>query len=706
MTTESLSRADDSSGADRASGADGTSGDEAAAAHAAWRTAVAGVLAKSRRVEPATLGDRPEKLLDTTTYDDLTIAALYTAADELAEAPLPGTAPFVRGRTAARDVVRGWDVAARYGSDAGIGKDAADVNRTILTDLDNGVTALWLAVGGADLPIGSVGAALNGVYLDLAPVILDAGPDVAEAADQLYAVLDARSDLDRSAVQLELGADPLGLLARTGDWFPGADLGTTVTLARKAILREEQVQAITVDATLVHEAGASDAEEVGFALAAGLEYVRALVADGVPVADALGQITFRFAATDAQFETIAKLRAARRTWARVAEVLGAPEAGAARQHVVTSRAMMTQRDPWVNMLRTTLAAFGAGVGGADTVTVLPFDVAIPGGQPGVTRDFAARVARNTQLLLLEEAHLGRVLDPAGGSWYVERLTAELGEAAWSFFQDVERGGGYVAAIRSGLVAERVEPDGSRRGVDGVAQRVQRLAVRGDLEAGVVAGLGQPSHRARRDIQRKHRSVAMVVGKEVDRLAVDRKRRRSGPNIEILDQCTSSAGGKFDQPEGDARSTFVGRALVPDADHPRTISRDRRFTEVRLRIVSQHPLRAGRGVDAQQFRPWKSRLLGHRPGRDHARPVRHDGELCLVQRPARSGSQVGRVRPGHGEQPHLVGPKIVIPESHRRGRVQHRTDLRLLACLATLLVIRAGQSLRRHHHEFALSGDAH
>ena len=99
--------------------------------------------------------------------------------------------------------------------------------------------------------------------------------------------------------------------------------------------------------------------------------------------------------------------------------------------------MMTQRDPWVNMLRTTLAAFGAGVGGADTVLVFPFDVAIPGGFPGMATSFARRIARNTQLLLLEESHVGRVLDPAGGSWFVEDLTDELAEQAWQHFQAIE-----------------------------------------------------------------------------------------------------------------------------------------------------------------------------------------------------------------------------------------------------------------------------
>ncbi|PQP53545.1 methylmalonyl-CoA mutase family protein, partial [Mycolicibacterium austroafricanum] len=133
------------------------------------------------------------------------------------------------------------------------------------------------------------------------------------------------------------------------------------------------------------------------------------------------------------------------SWARVAEVAGDGAAGAAVVHAVSSAPMMSQRDPWVNMLRTTLAAFAAGVGGADTVLVAPFDAAIPGGLPGTATSFTRRMARNTQLLLLEESHLGRVLDPSAGSWFVEDLTAQLAEQAWAHFQELESRGGFEAA---------------------------------------------------------------------------------------------------------------------------------------------------------------------------------------------------------------------------------------------------------------------
>jgi methylmalonyl-CoA mutase len=205
------------------------------------------------------------------------------------------------------------------------------------------------------------------------------------------------------------------------------------------------VRAITVDGPAFHDLGASASWELAGAIAAAVEYLRALQDGGVALADALRQISFRFAADDDQFMTIAKLRAARQLWARVAEVVGEPDAGAACLHAVTSLPMMAQRDPWVNMLRTTVAAFSAGAGGADTVLVHPFDAAIPGGLPGTAASFARRMARNTQLLLLEESHIGQVLDPAGGSWYVEDLTKDLAEQVWKHFQDIESRGGFEAA---------------------------------------------------------------------------------------------------------------------------------------------------------------------------------------------------------------------------------------------------------------------
>ncbi|BBX61103.1 putative methylmalonyl-CoA mutase small subunit [Mycobacterium saskatchewanense] len=422
-----------------------------------WRTAVAGVLAKSTGKDPGELGEQPERLLETPTYDGIAVRALYTALDELPEPPLPGEWPYVRGADGQRDVTAGWKVAEAFGP-------AAD-NAAVLAALTDGVSALLIREGKGE----ALAALLSGVHLDLAPVILDVGADYAEASGALLALVE-RLDADKvSRLSIDLGADPL-TAKLSGRAAPPIE---HVVAVATGIAGHRGVRAITVDGPAFHNLGANESWELAGSIGAAVAYLRALTGAGISVGDALRHISFRFAADDDQFLTIAKMRAARQLWARVAEVLGDPESGAAVVHAETSLPMMTQRDPWVNMLRTTLAAFGAGVGGADTVLVHPFDAAIPGGFPGMSSGFARRIARNTQLLLLEESHVGRVLDPAGGSWYVEDLTERLARQAWEHFQAIESRGGFVDAADH--VAEQIAEVAARR-ADDIAHR--RTAVTG------------------------------------------------------------------------------------------------------------------------------------------------------------------------------------------------------------------------------------
>ena len=303
----------------------------------------------------------------------------------------------------------------------------------------------------------------EGVYLSMAPVILDAGADYQAAGEALLELVSRVEDDQRAILSIDLGGDPL--TAPLSD-RPAPPIEEVVSMAAK-VADDHGVRAITVDGPAFHNLGANATWELAGSIAAAVSYLRVLTESGVPVAKALPQISFRLAADDDQFLTIAKVRALRRLWARVAEVVGEPDGGAAVVHAETSLPMMTQRDPWVNMLRTTLAAFGAGVGGADTVLVFPFDVAIEGGFPGMATSFARRMARNIQLLLLEESHVGRILDPAGGSWFVEDLTDQLANQAWESFQTVEQRGGFVDA--RDYIAEQIAEIAARR-ADDVAHR--------------------------------------------------------------------------------------------------------------------------------------------------------------------------------------------------------------------------------------------
>ncbi|MGV0742665.1 methylmalonyl-CoA mutase small subunit [Mycolicibacterium sp. XJ870] len=432
-----------------------------------WRTAVAGVLAKSSRRDPAELPPEPERLLDSPTYEGFGIRPLYTSLDAVAELALPGQWPFVRGGDALRDVKSGWKVVEGFPQIPGTGVDT--VNGAVLVALTEGASALALRIGGDDgINPDELDRLLDGVFLDLVPVLFDSGADLRATADAVLPLLTGLDEDQRARLSIDLGADPL--TAPLSGRATSAELLDTVAELTEYSGR---VRAITVDGPAFHNLGAGAAWELAASVAAAVGYLRLLDDGGIAVADALRQISFRYAADDDQFMTIAKLRAARQLWARVAEVVGEPSTGAATVHAVTSLPMMTQRDPWVNMLRTTLAAFSAGVGGADTVQVLPFDVAIPGGLDGTSATFARRIARNTQLLLLEESHIGQVLDPAGGSWFVEDLTAELARQAWAHFQDIEARGGFVAA--RDYIAGQIAEVAARRSED-IAQR--RTAITG------------------------------------------------------------------------------------------------------------------------------------------------------------------------------------------------------------------------------------
>ncbi|MBT1090874.1 methylmalonyl-CoA mutase subunit beta [Streptomyces sp. Tu102] len=400
------------------------------ATHEQWQHLVEGVLRKSGK---DVSGTAAEDALSTALEDGLRTRPLYNARDAAPDAGLPGFAPFVRGGRAEGNTAGGWDVRQRH---------TALTDGVVLADLENGVTSLWLVLGEGGIPVTELGRALDGVYLDLAPVVLDAGTEVEPAARELLRLYEERG-VAKEAARGNLGADPLGHEARTAK---SSDITAVAGLARLCAEEYPGLRALTVDALPYHEAGGSAAQELGASLATGVAYLRELDAAGLTVEQAAAQLEFRYAATADQFLTIAKLRAARRLWARVTEVCGASSAQV--QHAVTSPVMMSRRDPWVNMLRTTVATLAAGVGGAESVTVLPFDHAL-----GLPDAFARRIARNTSTVLIEESHLARVIDPAGGSWYVERLTDELAEAGWEFFQRIERAGGQAAALRSGQLGE-------------------------------------------------------------------------------------------------------------------------------------------------------------------------------------------------------------------------------------------------------------
>lgn len=391
-----------------------------------WEKAAAAVLTRMKRSvdDPAEVWSA----LARSTVEGLTVPALGTA-ERAAGLALPVALP---DHSAA-----GWDVRA-----AVFEGDPAAASAAALADLENGATSLWLTVGGSGVAPGDLAAALSGVHLNMAPVVVGAAAGVTglQAATALAEVISASPD--GAAAGTNLGADPIGRLARSGQTPDPSDVADRISDVLSPAT-ELGVRGFVADGTAAHDRGAGEAAELAYAVAAGVEYLRTFEAAGLDIDAALRLLDLRLAVTDDQFTSIAKLRAARVLWARVGQLSGASSPVAAI-HAVTSLPMITRYDPWVNLLRTTVAAFAAGVGGADAVTVLPFDIRL-----GVPDAFGRRMARNISTLLIEESHVAAVADPAAGAYAVEMLTHEFAEAAWAQFRSIEQAGGVLAALGDG-----------------------------------------------------------------------------------------------------------------------------------------------------------------------------------------------------------------------------------------------------------------
>ncbi|MGQ0672538.1 MAG: methylmalonyl-CoA mutase family protein [Hyphomicrobium sp.] len=416
-------------------------------------------------VEKAIKGADFEKRMVSRTADGLRIAPLFTRAGANVEADraLPGEAPYTRG-TRERREGPGWDIRQFY-----TGSDAKAVNAAILDDLQGGATSIALHIGTPyrsrpALDGDGLAVALDGVLLDLCPVSLIAGEHTPEAAAALNAVWCQRG-VDEAKRLGHYGADPLGLMAMSGGLSQPLD-SALAAAAGLAVTAQPMpgVTALLADGHAYHCGGASEGQELAAMLATFVAYLRECEAAGLSPEQSVPKIAVSLAADADQFMTIAKLRAARQLIWRVADACGAGSA-AGKVHItaVTAWRMMSKRDPWTNILRTTVASAGAALGGADAIVVLPFTYAI-----GAPDRFARRLARNIHIVLQEECNLGRVVDPAGGSWYVESLTDELAQTAWALFQEIEAQTsgtmrGMAAALQSGFVQEKIAAVAEARG---------------------------------------------------------------------------------------------------------------------------------------------------------------------------------------------------------------------------------------------------
>ncbi|HTL63802.1 MAG TPA: methylmalonyl-CoA mutase family protein [Pseudolabrys sp.] len=412
-------------------------------------------------VETALKGASFDKRLVSQTYDGLRVEPLY---------PRAASAPVIAGRPAVP-----WQVIQRVDH-----PDAKTANKQALDDLENGATGLSLVFAGSVGAYGygldgtkeSIATVLDGVYLDTGIALeLDLSAQHKDAGQNLAAVLKERG-IAPDKTQIRFGYDPLGAKARSGSsplpWPQIAKLFAEIVADLSA--RGLPGPFAVADGRHVHAAGGSEAQELAFVIANAVEYLRVFTQAGISLEAARKLVWFRLAADTDEFLTIAKLRALRKLWARIEEASGLTPKPAFLS-AETAWRMMSTRDPYVNMLRTTIAVTAAGVGGADAISALPFTIAL-----GLPDAFARRLARNMQLILLEESNLYRVTDPAAGAGGVEALTAEIAKAAWTLFQEIEVAGGAAIAIEQGLVQKKVAATR--------AERLKAIARRKDALTGV------------------------------------------------------------------------------------------------------------------------------------------------------------------------------------------------------------------------------
>jgi methylmalonyl-CoA mutase len=366
-----------------------------------------------------------------------------STADGQVVEPLYTQSPRARFAPAARSGDRAWDIRTVLAHPS-----PARANEQGLESLAGGASSLLLRLdpaGARGIAVGSaedLARVLDGVLTDLAPIALDAGFLGPVGADWLGTAAKASP-----AAPLALHLDPLSAFARAGA-SPGpveAHVIAGAQVARRLAETYPRASLFLASGAVVHEAGGSPAWELASAITAALAYARAMTRAGMTQEDALRRIVLGLAVDADCLGSIVKLRAARVLWSKITAACSVE--ATARVEASSSGRMLTRADPWTNLVRLTSAGFAAAVGGADAVILANFTDAI-----GLPSPLARRLARNTQLILMEEAHVGTVVDPAAGSWAIESQTDDLARAAWQRISDIEKAGGIIEALRSGLIS--------------------------------------------------------------------------------------------------------------------------------------------------------------------------------------------------------------------------------------------------------------
>ncbi|MGP3610551.1 MULTISPECIES: methylmalonyl-CoA mutase family protein [unclassified Anoxybacillus] len=462
-----------------------------------------------QEVEKSLKGKPIEKLYSTT-YENVRIQPIYTRQDiESLEhlEQLPGFADYVRGTEVNGYLQQPWFISQELSA-----ASAKEWNEMVKHDIARGQTAIHLVLdrlGFLVTTLEDVETMFSGIDLRHYPIRVDAGacslPFLA-----LFATYLQKQQVPLEALHGEIGMDPLGGLVQKGQ-LPvlledSYDMMADVT--KWAMEHMPNIRTVIVHGESYHNGGANAVQELAFAFAAAAEYINECLDRGLEIDDIAQRISFSFAIGSNFFMEIAKLRAARVVWSNIVQAFGgSDDAQKLTVHARTSYFTKTIYDPYVNMLRATSEAFAAVVGGMNSLHVSPFDEAI---QPA--DEFSRRIARNTQLILLEEAHIGRVIDPAGGSYYVETLTAQVARETWKLFQQIEAKGGMTKALEEGFVQSEVNQVAEQRDRH-VKTRKEKI-----VGTNVYANLAEPTPQ----LHRKHACIS--VEQSLDKERVDQLKK--------------------------------------------------------------------------------------------------------------------------------------------------------------------------------------
>ncbi|MCT8139226.1 methylmalonyl-CoA mutase small subunit (plasmid) [Anaerobacillus sp. CMMVII] len=424
-------------------------------------------------VEKSLKGAPFSKLL-TRTYEDIILQPMYQQRDvkNLAFSnTVPGDFPFIRGT----DQVAGeksWLVAQEM-----IHPLPEILNEWLKNDLSKGVNAINLVIndelklatgkrsfsqtGAGIYTLADLETIFENIDVTEFPILIECGTN--HSVLGLIAAYYQKYNLPLKSLRGCIGTDPISMLLKEGT-LPN-DMAIYLDQMASAIKwrleNDIELKLITIDGNIYHNSGANAVQELAFMAATGVYYIRELQERGLSIDQIASSISFSISIGSNLFMELAKIRSARMLWATIVKAFGGEERSQKLHvHARTSQWTKTVYDPYVNMLRGTVEAFTAALGGVDSLHVSPFDETFT-----LPSDFSRRTARNIQLIIQEEAHVLKTADPAGGSWYVEHLTDEIGKKSWKLFQQIEEVGGMYTAIQNGLPQKLIKEVSSQKKVD-------------------------------------------------------------------------------------------------------------------------------------------------------------------------------------------------------------------------------------------------